>query len=110
ARLLAVVTALAQRLGALAGSPTPAGPDDPGVAAVPAGPVASADPAFVSLGELVAAAGELPVAIDGFFDALMVMDPDPAVRVARLGLLARIRDLTAGTLDWEALGSLPSGH
>ncbi|MCM3885746.1 hypothetical protein, partial [Frankia sp. R82] len=61
----------------------------------------------VALAELVAAAEavELPAAIDGFFDGLMVMDPDPAVRAARLGLLARIRDLTAGTLDWEALGS-----
>ncbi|WP_261568458.1 glycine--tRNA ligase [Frankia gtarii] len=91
ARLLAVVTALAGRLDAPAGSP--------------------AHSAVVPLGELVAAAGELPAAIDGFFDALMVMDPDPAVRAARLGLLARIRDLTAGTLDWEALGSLSTaGH
>ncbi|MCK9920327.1 glycine--tRNA ligase [Frankia sp. AgPm24] len=63
-------------------------------------------PGAVPLAELVAAATavELPAAVDGFFDGLMVMDPDPAVRAARLGLLARIRDLTAGTLDWEALG------
>ncbi|CAO5169144.1 Glycine--tRNA ligase alpha subunit / Glycine--tRNA ligase beta subunit [Frankia sp. AiPs1] len=89
ARLLAAVDGLSDRLDA-------------------GGPAVRAGGADVPLGALVAAAGEvgLPAAIDGFFDGLMVMDPDLTVRAARLGLLARIRDLTAGILDWEALGSL----
>ncbi len=93
-RLLLVVTDLDRALG------------DRGLVAAGAGGAA-----FVPLADLVTAAAELPVAVDGFFDGLMVMDPDPAVRRARLGLLATIRDLTAGTLDWEALGSPASaGH
>ena len=31
------------------------------------------------------------------------MAEDPAVRTARLGLLASIRDLAAPVLDWDAL-------
>ena len=32
------------------------------------------------------------------------MADDPAVRAARLGLLATINELAAGRLDWVALG------
>jgi glycyl-tRNA synthetase len=89
--LLEVVTALVRRLAS-------SGADSAVTAETAAG--------AISLDELVVAAGDLPAAVDAFFDAVMVMADDPAVRAARLGLLAWIRDLTTGALDWEALGSL----
>ena len=57
-----------------------------------------------SLGEFVDIAGELVGPINTFFDGVLVMADDPAVRAARLGLLAAVRDLARGVLDWEALG------
>jgi glycyl-tRNA synthetase len=42
--------------------------------------------------------------INAFFDAVMVMADDPAVKANRLGLLACVRDLAADVVDWEALG------
>ncbi|CAI7976855.1 Glycine--tRNA ligase alpha subunit / Glycine--tRNA ligase beta subunit [Frankia sp. Hr75.2] len=60
------------------------------------------------LDDFVAAAGQLPDAVDGFFDAVLVMADDPALRAARLGLLAEIRDVAAEVLDWDALGPLPA--
>ncbi|WP_018640417.1 glycine--tRNA ligase [Parafrankia elaeagni] len=59
------------------------------------------------LADFVAVAGQLPEAVEAFFDAVMVMADDPAVRAARLGLLAEIRDVAAEVLDWDALGTLP---
>ena len=38
-----------------------------------------------------------------FFDDVYVMADDPAVRATRLGLLATVRDLGAGLLDWSQL-------
>ncbi len=38
-----------------------------------------------------------------FFDEVFVMAEEPAVRAARLGLLATVRDLGAGLLDWPEL-------
>jgi glycyl-tRNA synthetase len=38
-----------------------------------------------------------------FFDDIFVMADDPAIRAARLGLLATVRDLGAGLLDWPEL-------
>lgn len=38
-----------------------------------------------------------------FFDEVFVMADDQAVRAARLGLLATVRDLGAGLLDWPEL-------
>ena len=38
-----------------------------------------------------------------FFDDVFVMADDPAVRATRLGLLATVRDLGAGLLDWSQL-------
>ena len=38
-----------------------------------------------------------------FFDEVYVMADDPAARAARLGLLATVRDLGAGLLDWSQL-------
>jgi glycyl-tRNA synthetase beta chain len=36
--------------------------------------------------------GQLRVAIDAFFDTIVVNDDDPAIRLNRLGLLAMIRE------------------
>ncbi|MCO8271181.1 glycine--tRNA ligase [Actinoplanes sp. TRM 88003] len=38
-----------------------------------------------------------------FFDEVFVMADDPALRTARLGLLAGVRDLGEGLLDWPEL-------
>ncbi len=56
-----------------------------------------------TLAEFVDAAAALVGPINAFFDAVLVMAEDPAVRAARLGLLASIRDLAAPVLDWDAL-------
>lgn len=42
-------------------------------------------------------------AVDGFFDGVMVMDPDPGVRARRLGLLRTLRDLFLGVADISRL-------
>ncbi|HEX6468096.1 MAG TPA: glycine--tRNA ligase [Streptosporangiaceae bacterium] len=57
--------------------------------------------ARVSLPEFTAAALPLAEPIDDYFDEVLVMAEDPAVRANRLGLLAAIRDLVAGILDWR---------
>jgi glycyl-tRNA synthetase len=57
--------------------------------------------AAVSLPEFTAAALPLAEPIDAYFDEVLVMADDPAVRANRLGLLAAIRDLVAGVLDWR---------
>jgi glycyl-tRNA synthetase len=41
--------------------------------------------------------------VDRFFGEIFVMADDPAVRVARLGLLATVRDLGADLIDWPQL-------
>ncbi|HEY2830929.1 MAG TPA: glycine--tRNA ligase [Sporichthyaceae bacterium] len=41
--------------------------------------------------------------INTFFDAVLVMAEDPAVKANRVGLLASIRDLADGVVGWEAL-------
>ncbi|WP_041832565.1 glycine--tRNA ligase [Actinoplanes sp. N902-109] len=41
--------------------------------------------------------------VNRFFDEVFVMADDPAVRAARLGLLATVRDLGEGLLDWPQL-------
>ncbi|MEQ4204104.1 glycine--tRNA ligase [Actinopolymorpha sp. B9G3] len=56
-----------------------------------------------TLAEFVDAAVALVGPVNAFFDAVLVMAEDPAVRAARLGLLASIRDLAAPVLDWDAL-------
>jgi len=58
-----------------------------------------------SLAEFVASAADLTAPINTFFEDILVMAEDPAVRAARLGLLATIRDLAAPVLDWQALGT-----
>jgi len=42
--------------------------------------------------------------VDAFFDAVMVMDPDPALRVNRLTLLSRLKSLFDGIADLSVLG------
>jgi glycyl-tRNA synthetase len=66
------------------------------VSAVPA----VLDPDLVAF---TAATGPLVGPVTRFFDEVFVMADDPAVRAARLGLLAAVRDLGAGLLDWPAL-------
>jgi glycyl-tRNA synthetase len=41
--------------------------------------------------------------VNTFFEEVFVMADDPALRAARLGLLATVRDLGVGLLDWEQL-------
>ncbi|GAA2449469.1 glycine--tRNA ligase [Streptomyces macrosporus] len=43
-------------------------------------------------------------AVNRFFDEVLVMAEDPRIRANRLGLLASVKGLTDGLLDWEALG------
>lgn len=43
--------------------------------------------------------------VDRFFDEVLVMDPDPALRENRLALLARLRQLFIGIADVSKLGS-----
>jgi glycyl-tRNA synthetase len=51
-----------------------------------------------------AAVGTALVApINAFFEAVLVMAEDPAVKANRLGLLAGVRDLSEGLVGWEAL-------
>jgi glycyl-tRNA synthetase len=94
---------------------------------VPAGtagaydPAALAEPAEITLHEAVTklraglgdqrtdlarfaeAAQPIVGPINTFFDAVLVMADDPQVRRQRLGLLATIRDLADGVLDWTQL-------
>ncbi|WP_020574923.1 glycine--tRNA ligase [Actinopolymorpha alba] len=56
-----------------------------------------------ALAEFADAAAALVGPINAFFDAVLVMAEEPAVRAARLGLLASIRDLAAPVLNWDAL-------
>ncbi|GAA0579637.1 glycine--tRNA ligase [Paractinoplanes ferrugineus] len=60
-------------------------------------------PAEPDLFEFTGAVSRLAGPLSTFFDDVFVMADDPAVRAARLGLLATVRDLGAGLLDWTAL-------
>jgi glycyl-tRNA synthetase len=87
-------------------------------AGTPAGydPAALTEPAELALHEAVrgvrpasdlrsftTAAATVVAPLHTFFDEVFVMADDPAVRAARLGLLATVRDLGAGLLDWTRL-------
>ncbi|MFJ8582777.1 glycine--tRNA ligase [Micromonospora sp. NPDC093277] len=48
-------------------------------------------------------AGRLVVPVNAFFDEVFVMADAPQLRAARLGLLASVRDLGEGVLDWSQL-------
>jgi glycyl-tRNA synthetase len=56
-----------------------------------------------SLSTLVDASSDLATAIDSFFDDVLVMAENGAVRANRLALLARVRDLGTGLVDWDAV-------
>ncbi|WP_344282259.1 glycine--tRNA ligase [Actinomadura napierensis] len=56
-----------------------------------------------ALPEFVSAASALAEPIDAYFDDVMVMDEDPALRANRLGFLAAVRDLAAPVLDWREI-------
>ena len=53
--------------------------------------------------EYAAAGRALVGPIAKFFDDILVMAPDPAVKAARLGLLAAVRASAPHTVDWRAL-------
>ncbi|KUO21309.1 glycine--tRNA ligase [Streptomyces dysideae] len=55
------------------------------------------------LAALIEVSAPLVAAIDAFFDEVLVMDPDPAIRAARLALLTDVARLARTTLDWSAL-------
>ncbi|MEU6481003.1 glycine--tRNA ligase [Streptomyces sp. NPDC047017] len=59
--------------------------------------------ANTSLVRFTAETGGLAAAVNTFFDDVLVMAQDPGVRAARLGLLAAVRDLAEGIVDWETL-------
>ncbi len=54
-------------------------------------------------GEALEAMAALRLAVDAFFDKVMVMDPDPAVRAGRLHLLATILRTFAGIADFSEI-------
>ena len=68
--------------------------------AVSAVPAAGGEP---DLARFVAGTQVIVGPIATFFDDIFVMADDPAIRAARLGLLATVRDLGAGLLDWAEL-------
>jgi glycyl-tRNA synthetase len=55
------------------------------------------------LTRFTAVASRIVEPVTAFFEQVFVMADDPAVRAARLGLLATVRDLGAGLLDWPRL-------
>jgi glycyl-tRNA synthetase len=61
----------------------------------------------VDLERFTARAGCLVAAVDAFFADVLVMSPDPALKGARLGLLAAVRDLGQEQLDWGELRFSP---
>ena len=63
-------------------------------------------PGHVAAGEYTQAFGELArlkPAVDTFFDEVMVMDPDPALRANRLALLSALQKLFGGIADLSRL-------
>ncbi len=63
----------------------------------------TAVPAFSDVTSFVAATQGLVGPVGTFFDEVFVMADDPQLRAARLGLLATVRDLGDGLLDWDHL-------
>ncbi|MFB4315787.1 glycine--tRNA ligase [Actinomadura sp. 21ATH] len=65
--------------------------------------VADVLPERAPLPEFTTAAFPLAHPIDRYFDDVMVMAEDPALRANRLGFLAAVRDLVGGVLDWPQI-------
>ncbi|HVE26857.1 MAG TPA: glycine--tRNA ligase [Sporichthya sp.] len=55
------------------------------------------------LAHFAAVAAALVAPINAFFEAVLVMAEDPAIKANRLGLLAGVKDLSEGLVGWEAL-------
>ena len=68
-----------------------------------AGPQAAAAVVAEDFAGAMAALATLRSAVDAFFDAVTVNDPEPAKREARLGLLARFRDAVHGVADFSKI-------
>ncbi|WP_045745870.1 glycine--tRNA ligase [Actinoplanes rectilineatus] len=58
---------------------------------------------ITDVASFVAVTQPLVTPLGTFFDEVFVMAEDPTVRAARLGLLATVRDLGDGLLDWAHL-------
>ena len=56
-----------------------------------------------TLAEWTAASSGMVPAVTGFFDAVLVMDPDDAIRGSRLGLLRQIVELAPAGVRWKEL-------
>ena len=69
-------------------------------AALPQAKAAVADERFT---DAMAALAALRGPVDGFFEGVMVNDPDPAIRARRLALLARFRDAVHGVADFSRI-------
>ena len=65
--------------------------------------VRAATKAARSLREFTEAADLLVTPINDFFDQVLVMSDIPAIRAARLGLLASIQARASSFLDWQAI-------
>jgi len=68
---------------------------------------------FLEQGDFQSAANEviaLKPAIDDFFDAVLVDDPDPNIRINRLRLLARIRRVFLGLADISTIQVAAQDH
>lgn len=65
--------------------------------------VRSSIPETPDLSRFTETAAPITAPVARFFDEVFVMADDPAVRAARLGLLATVRDLGEGLLDWREL-------
>ena len=68
--------------------------------ALPQAQAAVADERFT---DAMAALAALRGPVDGFFEGVMVNDPDPAIRARRLALLARFRDAVHGVADFSRI-------
>ena len=51
----------------------------------------------------MAALATMRAPIDAFFEGVIVNDPDPAKRAARLALLARVRDAVHAVADFSKI-------
>ncbi|WP_375001471.1 glycine--tRNA ligase [Aeromicrobium sp. CTD01-1L150] len=52
---------------------------------------------------LFSSAGDLPAVVETYFEQVRVMDPDPDVKAARLGLLARLAAVCVPEIAWNEL-------
>lgn len=100
------VAAAVQRSRRIVPAGTPAGYDpttlkEPAELALHAAVVGV--PPFSDVSSFVTATQGLVAPVGTFFDEVFVMADDPALRAARLGLLATVRDLGDGLLDWDHL-------